>query len=230
MKLAIHNRVSLLYPVIGCIILCGAVLFSSSSAAAATVTNSSPEPGNYCPGPDILLVMAEDLTSSLDMAMRSRTALINKDPGTTMSDLTSARTALYLAASRGGAARTILLIDAIMQDKTGEDYAQMLTWFPLLQSSMLTLPNDATAGAADVLISQSEAIMQGDRNGNAITTLRDARHMLACDKLDIPLQAAIQALNNLTPHVGESTKPSAYDDLLDSLRSALAYTLDNSEM
>ena len=145
-------------------------------------------------------------------------------------ELTSAKTALYLAASRGAAARTILLIDAIIQSRTSEDYVQMLTWFPLLQTSLLTLPNDATASAADDLISSADDIMQGDKNGDAMTPLKNARHMLACDNLDIPLHAAMQKLDTLMSHPAQNTKISAYDTLLDSLRGALDYTMKNSEI
>ena len=228
----IIQRISLLvYSIIGSTILYGAVFICSMPAAvAATPSISSPKPGNYCPGPDILLVVAEDLTTTLDLTMRSRTALINKDLPKMIGELTSAKTALYLAASRGAAARTILLIDAIIQSKTSEDYAQVLTWFPLLQTSMLTLPNDATTSAADDLIGNAEDIMQGDKNGNVMSPLKKARHMLACDNLDIQLHAAMQTLDTLMSHPDQNTKISAYDTLLDSLRGALDYTMKNSEI
>jgi hypothetical protein len=173
--------------------------------------------------------VAEELSASLELAMRSRAALINKDQATAISELLSTRTTLHLAASRGAAARTILLIDAIIQAKAGENYTQLLAWFPLLQTSLLTLPDDATVNAASDSIGRAEEVMQGDEGGDAITPLKQARHMLACDSLDIPLQQAMQAQDALMKSFGPGTKSSAYDTLRDALRSALVYTLGNSK-
>ncbi len=78
----------------------------------------------------------------------------------------------------------ILLLDAIIQAKAGENYAQMLTWFPLLHSSLRTLSDDAVESAADELIGRAEEIMQGGKEGNPIELLKQARHILACDGLD----------------------------------------------
>ena len=203
----------------------------SMPTVAATTAATSSKPGSYCPAPDILLVAAEELSASLDLTMRSRAALINKNQATAISGLTSAGTTLHLAASRGAAARTILLIDAIMQAKVGEDYAQVLAWFPLLQRSLQTIPDDAAVSAAGDLIGSAEDIMQGDIDGDPMKPLREARHMLACDGLDIPLQEAMQAQDKLMKQLGQHkpVKNSAYDTLLDSLRSALGYTVENSD-
>ena len=210
------------------------VLSLSMPATAATSdTATAPKPGSYCPGTDILLVAAEELSASLDLTMRSRTALINKDQAKAISELTAAGTALRLAASRGAAGRTVLLIDAIIQAKSGDDYAQMLSWFPLLQTSLLTLPeNDATVSAASDLIGRAQDIMRGIGDGDPTTPLNEARHMLACDGLDIPLQEAMQERDQVMNQLGQQNpvKNSAYDALLDSLRRALVYTLGHSEM
>ena len=201
-----------------------------SMPAAAATTSTSPEAGSYCPGKDILLIVAEDLSASLDMVMRSRAALIDGDQATAISDLASARTTLHLAASRGAVARTIVLIDTVIQAKAGEDYVRMLEWFPLLRTSLLTLPEDATVSAADDLIGQASDAMQGDvKDSDPMESLKQARHMLACDGLDIPLQEAMQAQHSLMKALYRNTKNSAYDPLIDSLRSVLAYTLENSE-
>jgi hypothetical protein len=201
----------------------------SLSAIAATASDSSPKPGDYCPSPDILLVAAEDLSASLQLAMGSRAALINEQPVMAMSKLTATGTSLHLAASRGAAGRTVLLIDAIIQSKVGEDYASMLTWFPLLQASLLTLPQDETVTAAKDLVGKATDIMRSDKGGDALESLKEARHMLTCDSLDIPLQAAIQAQESLLEQLGRDTKISAYDNLINTLRSALTYTLGTSE-
>lgn len=202
---------------------------SLSMSAIAATPAASPKPGQLCPGPNILLVAAEDLSASLDLAMRSRAALLHKDQATANSKLTSAGTALHLAASRGAAARTNLLIDAVIQSRVGEDYAQLLTWFPLLQTSLLTLPDDASVSAAGDLIGNAENILRGVKDGDPEKPLKQARHMLACDGLDIPLQQAIAEQGKLMNQLGQNEKNSSYDALLYSLRSALAYVLKNNE-
>ena len=199
----------------------------SLPAAAATAASAAPKPGSYCPDTNILLVVAEELSASLELVMRSRTALINKDQTAALGNLASARTILHLAASRGAAARTTLLIDAILQAKSGEDNVQLLTWFPLLHTSLQTLPEDAAVSAANDLIDRSADIMQSDKDSDAMAPLREARHLLACDGLDIPLQQAMQAQDDLMQQLNLNTKNRAYNDLRDALRSALAYTLGN---
>jgi hypothetical protein len=201
------------------------VLAASFSLPAA----AAPKPGHYCPGTDILLVAAEEISASLDLAMRSRTALINNDLPTAIHDINSSGTALRLAASRGAAARTTLLIDTVIQTKTGDDYPQMLAWFPLLHTSLLTLPDDAAVRAAGDRIGRSEDILQGDEDGDAVAPLKEARDMLTCDGLDIPLKDAMQAQETLSKHLNPKTKTSDYDTLIDSMRRALAYTLGKGE-
>jgi hypothetical protein len=201
----------------------------SMTAAAATPADTSPEPGSYCPNTDVLLVVAEELSASLDLTMRSRAALKNKEPATAIRELNLASTALHLAASRGAAARTILVIDAIIQARSGDDYAQMLAWFPLLHASLLSLPDDATESAAEDLIVGAEGIMQGDKAGDPVTLLNQARHMLACDGLDIPIQDAMSAMDALLTQLGQGNqgKNNTYDVILDALRNALLFTMGN---
>ncbi len=202
-------------------------------AIAATSPAPQPKPGNYCPAPDILLIAAEEVASSLDLGIRSKAALINNDPVIAASDLDSVGTTLHLAASRGEAARTIMLIDTVVQAKAGEDYAQMLAWFPLLHTSLLTLPNDATVSSAEDWVGRAEDILRGDKNGDPIVPLNEARHMLACDSMDIPLQQAMQTQQKLMKQIGlsqpETKINSAYETLFDSLRSTLTYSLGGNE-
>lgn len=214
---------------------------SAMPVVADSNVGSTPHAGSYCPSPDILLVTAEDLSASLDLVMRSRAALMDNDQNTAVNELAAAGTTLQLAASRGAAARTILLIDAIVQAKSAKNYTQMLTWFPVLHASLQTLADDATVREADNLVARAEDIMQRIGGGDSLQFLGEARHMLACDGLDIPLHSAIRAQARLMKQLGQqippqqippqqiTTKPSAYDSLLDSLRNALAYTLDHSE-
>ncbi len=204
-----------------------ALSFSLPAVAAAPV--ASPKAGEYCPGSDILLVAAEELSASLDLVMHSRAAALHKNQVTAISELTAVGTTLHLVASRGAAARTNLLIDAIIQSRVGEDYAQMLTWFPLLHTSMLTLSDDVTVSAAEDWVGDAEDILQGNKDGNFEKSLKEARHMLACDSLDIPLQQAIAEQGKLLEQLGKGIKNDSYDALLDSLRRALAYVLKNSQ-
>jgi hypothetical protein len=204
------------------------VLSFSMTAAAAADTGTSPEPGSYCPNTNVLLVVAEELSASLDLTMRSRAALKNKEPATAIRELNFAGTALHLAASRGASARTVLLIDAIIQARTGDDYAQMLAWFPLLQASLLTLPDDATESAAEDFIVGAKEVMQGDKTGDPVTLLNQARHMLTCDGLDIPMQDAMSALDALLTQLGQGNQGNnnTYDVILDALRNALLFTME----
>lgn len=197
----------------------------SIQGTAVTSATTAPESGSYCPGTDILLIVAEELSASLDLVMDSIAALINNDQATAISKLSNAGTTLRLAASRGAAARSILLIDALIQARAGEDYAQMLTWFPLLHTSLSTLPDNTTQTATIDLIDRAEDIMQGGNGGDPLELLNEARHMLACDGLDIPLQEAMKAQDALMNKLKQNTKNSAYDTLLNALRSTLVFAL-----
>ena len=207
------------------------LLISMPAAAATHKATDAPEPGGYCPSSDILLVTAEELSASLDLVMRSRASLVNSHRKMAVNQLASAGTVLNLAASRGAAARTIQLLDAIMEARTAKDYPQMLTWFPLLHTSLLTLPDDAVARAADSQVGHAEEIMQGLEDGNPLKHLSEARHLLACDGLDIPLHSALQTQGKLLSQLTQRTPPQkdAYDSLLDSLRNALAYSLGHGK-
>ena len=205
----------------------GICFLALSFSMPAVPANTSPEPGSYCLKTDVLLVVAEELSVSLDLTMHSRAAWKDTKPETAIAELSSASTVLHLAASRGAAARTILVIDAIIQARTGDDYAQMLGWFPLLHASLLTLPDDGTESAAEDFIAGAEEIMQGDKTGDPVVLLNQARHMLACDGLDMPIQEAMRAMDALLTQLrqGKQLKDNAYDVLLDALRGALLYAL-----
>jgi len=209
---------------------CAPLLALSFSMPVAATASPKPEPGNYCPDTVATLhAVANDLSAGLDLTMRSRSAQINGNPATAVTDLNSVGSTLSLAASHGTAARTSLLIDAIIKAKAAADYARLLTWFPLLHASLQPLGDNAAARAADDLISRAEEIMQGDQEGDPLQLLNEARHMLACDGLDIPLQEAIQARDKLISTFSEHTKANAYDPLLKALHGALAYTLKSNE-
>ena len=70
--------------------------------------------------------------------------------------------------------------------------------------------------------------MHGGKEGDPIALLTQVHNVLACcDGLDIPLQKAVRSLDALMKQLGQGNldNKSAYDQLLNSLRSALLYTL-----
>lgn len=195
-------------------------------------TDVPPPSGGYCPGKDILFIAAEGLSASLNLAMESRAALTAGDRQTAQDELREAGTTLNLAASRGAAARTNLLIDSVIAAKNDEDYAALAGWLPLLTASLAALPNDGPVREAEDQLNRAEAIMRGDEDGDALSTLKSARHMLACDGLDIPLKEAIRAQQDLVRKFaqGKGPGPHDYDALLGDLHDALDFTLANKQM
>jgi len=179
--------------------------------------------GSYCPGTSLMLVIAEELTVSLDAGLRSKASYINGHTEQAIRELASTGTTLELASSRGAAARTNLLIDAIINANADENYTQLLKWFPLLRSSMQTLPDDPAVMAANNLIDQSEKLMQLKQEGNPIKLLKDARHQLSCNKIDVPIQAALATLDQLTQQVVLSAKPASFINQLDRSKNKINY-------
>lgn len=203
--------------------------FSTISAAKENTTPSAP--GSYCPGTNILLIVAEDLSTSLDFVMRSRAAQTRNDQTAMVNMLNAANITLKQATSRGAGARTALLIDSTILARVNESNEQLLMWFPLLHSALMTLPYDDARNAADDAIGRAEDILQDGQNGNALDQLKKARHYLTCDGLDIPLQATIKAqaqlLSEILQHKPVATKD--YDKIINSLRTAIAYALNHSQ-
>ena len=208
------------------------LLISSSPLQMLKADSSQPSPGNYCGAPDLLLITAEDLTSSLELIMRSRAAQARSDLTEMASTLNAAGTTLQQAASRGAGARTSLLIHSIILARINDNNDQLLTWFPLLHSAILTLPNDRIQGAADDAVSLAEEILQGDRKGDALEQLKKARHYLSCDKLNLPLQAALDEHSQLVFKIHQKHKPVVakdYDKIISSLRNAMTFILEHSK-
>lgn len=212
-------------------ILCWFLFLLSFSVPSLAVTQpaSSPQPGTYCPGIDIKLIIAEELTASLDLAMRSRTAMLDKDQMTAASAMDALATTLNLASSRGAGARTAELIDAIIRSSSGDNFKQMLEWLPLLYTSLQPLQGDAAGRTAKQIVEQAEGIMAGEKDGHVIQLLKQSKHLLTCDGLSIPIEQARQQQFILASRLkrGQVTKASDYNALLDSIRSALQYTLSN---
>jgi len=223
-------RTSIFYPYILFILITGI-----STAATAKTATTQLTPGNYCPDTSILLIIAEDLSSSLEFVMQSRAAQTRGDQIEMLAMLNASGITLKQATSRGAGARTALLINSVILSRAKENNTQLLTWFPLLHSALLTLPYDAARSAADDAIGGAEEILQSGQGsnpiGNPMDQLRKARHFLTCDDLDIPVQAAIkeqtQLLSQIRQHKPVATKD--FDKFINSLRTALAYVLDNSK-
>ena len=204
-----------------------AILFLFLSAPVSANTASDTPVGTYCPGPDILLISAEELSTGLNLILRSQNAFNNKDLETAKSELNSAGTALHLAASRGSSARTNLILDTIIQAKQSEDYSQMLHWFPLLEKSINTMKIDPTVNKAKAIIAQTRSLLEGAKKGDPVNQLMLTRHILACDKLDIPLQQAIQSQNLLLKQLYNKNPKPDYKSLLKAVNKALSFTLSN---
>lgn len=206
-----------------------AILLLSYSMPSFAVTPSLADiqPGVYCPGNNIKLIIAEELTASLDLAMRSRAAMFDKDQATALNALAALGTTLNLAASRGAGARTAELIDAIIRSSSGENYKQMLDWLPLLYTSLQPLQNEAAGQTAKQLIEQAEQVMAGEKEGKPLQLLKQSQHMLSCDRLSIPIEQALADQFILVSKMrrGQVSKITDYDALLDSLRNALQYAL-----
>ena len=197
------------------------------NAASSALT-----PGKYCPAPGILLISAEDLSSSLDLAMRSRAALERKDRVETLNTLNAVGGILQQAASRGASARTALLIDSVIFARPNEDNEHLLTWFPMLHTALLALPDDAAPRAADDAVSRAEEILQGERKGDVLDELKKARHLLRCDGLDLPLQEAIEEQSRLFFKFQNRSTPLTtkdYEKILESLRSAINFILEQTK-
>ncbi len=208
------------------------ILISSSPLQLVKADSSQPSPGNYCPATDILLITAEDLSSSLELIMRSRAALARGDLTEMASTLNAAGATLQQATSRGAGARTALLIHSIILARANDNNDQLLTWFPLLHSDILSLPNDRTQSAADDAVGRAEEILQGDRTGDPLKQLRKARHFLTCDGLNLPLQAALDEHTRLIFKIHQKHKPVVakdYDKIISSLRNAMTFILEHSK-
>jgi len=194
--------------------------------------SSKTSPGNYCPAAGILLIAAEDLSSSLDLIMRSRAALTRGDLSEMANTLNATGAILRQATSRGAGARTALLIDSVIMARPNDSNEQLLTWFPLLQSALLILPDDYAQDAASEAVGHAEEILQGDRKGDVLEQLKKARHSLSCDGLNLPLQAALVEQSRLFFKMQHRSKPMStkdYDKIIESLRNAITFVLEHSK-
>ena len=188
--------------------------------------------GAYCPAADILLITAEDLSSSLELIMRSRAAQARGDLAEMVNTLNATGSILQQTTSRGAGARTALLIDSIILARPNESNQQLLTWFPLLHSALLALPDDYAQDTAEEAVGHAEEILQGDRKGDALEELKKARHFLTCDGLNLPLQAAIVEQSRLFFNIQQHRKPLStndYDKILASLHNAMNFILEHSK-
>lgn len=202
-----------------------------STLSVAKTDITQPAPGSYCPETNILLIIAEDLSTSLNFVMQSRAAQTRNNPAEMLRLLNASGTVLNQATSRGAGARTALLINSTILSRVNESNSQLLTWFPLLHSALLTLPYDEARNAADDAVGRAEEILQDGQSGGAMGQLKKARHFLTCDDLSLPLQAAIKEQMHLLSliHQHKPVVTKDYDKLVDSLRTALAYVLDHSK-
>lgn len=210
----------------------GLILSLTCLMASARADDASPPAsGTYCPAPQILYVIVEELSVSLDQLMAAQGALRSNDAAAAELALGRAASALALASARGGGARTARLFDAVAAAKAGEDYAHMLGWFPALRAALLSLPDSPVVRYAGTELGVAESILQGDRDGDALEHLHAARDYLSCSALDIPLKQADAALVTLYRKLAQGGKLDAdgFNAVATPLRSALDAALEQSQ-
>ena len=180
-------------------------------------------PGQYCHETSIQAVVLEELSLSLAMVAKADKAIVDNNFSDAAVAVANATAALELASSRGSAARTTRLLDAVMDAKASEDNKQLLDWFPMLHTAIFHIPTSAYTKAADQAISRSEEILSGDSEGDAFDQLRTARHWLSCDQLDLPLEDARQALSDLSKSLYQHEKPDP--ELFEAVYSPLRQSI-----
>ncbi len=204
---------------------CYTLLFVLALLVPATYLHAEAvsKPGQYCSPLTTDSRVLEELSITLDQVARAQHAMESETGAATDVALGRAASALTLASAYNDAARTRQLINAALTAKDSENYQQLLGWFPLLHKALLSLPDDPEVRAAGTQLGLAEDILQGDSKGDALKYLHTAAHYLGCDKLDIPLKQADEALTPLFVQVaqGHKAKSAAFDKVLVLLRAAL---------
>lgn len=101
------------------------------------------------------------------------------------------------------------------------------TMFLLLKQAMRGPPDGAAHKAVDQLITQAEGIVQGRADSKEVEVLLQAKQMLTCDPLHIPLRQSLAQLERLQREIARGSKPAGneFSVLIDSLNRALGYGL-----
>lgn len=187
------------------------LIVPSFAGAAPDITPASKSktvtPGDLCHETLVQAVVLEELSLSFALVAKADKAIVDNNFSDAAVAAANATAALELASSRGAAARTTRLIDAVLDAKSSEDNKQLLDWFPMLHTAIFHMPSSAYTKAADKALSRSEEILSGDRDGDAFDQLKTARHWLSCDRLDNPLNDARQALSDLSKSLYKHEKP-----------------------
>ncbi len=201
---------------------------ASSSQAAVSDADAEPKPGTYCPRQGSVFLILEELTVALHSVAQAKENLLVLDDSQTANVLLGrAGTGLALAASRGSGARVATFIDTAMAAKKDGDPKAMLLWFPTLKRALSGLPAGTTREAAKTQIAAAEAIVHGQAAGDEIRTLLQARQLLVCDPLDIPMQQSLAHLSRLHRNILQGKSPSAddFNALIGLLNRAMDYGL-----
>jgi hypothetical protein len=188
------------------------------------------EAGSVCPDPGVVDVLLEELSVTLDRVMSAQEAVRRNDMVEARLALVEAATALRLAFGRGAAARTRLLLDAVMKSKAGEDYSHMLGWFPTLHSAVRGLTGHPHVDQAERQLGIAEDIFKGEREGNGLEHLQAAQDLLGCDKLDLPMRQANETIDGLYQTVvrGERPKGRAFAAASAPLQRSISTALEMS--
>jgi hypothetical protein len=184
--------------------------------------------GVYCPGMASTYLILEELTVAVEAVARARESFLTlKDPQTGQMLLARADAALASALGRGSGARVAALANAVMATKEDGDVEASLAWYPALKRALAGLPFGAARDAAITRVSEAEAILQGEAEGDDIQVLLGARRLLECDSLHIPMREALARLEHMYRDAGRGAfpTPESFETLLEHLNGAMTYGL-----
>jgi hypothetical protein len=184
--------------------------------------------GTYCPDMASTYLILEELTVATEGVARARESLlVFNDMPTAQMLLARADAALASAVGRGSGARVATLINALLAAKEEGNAETSLLWFRNIKLALSGLPVDAARDAAFTQIARAEAILQGQAEGDEVQTLLEARRLMECDALHIPMRESLTRLVRIHGEVGRGAKPSSdsFSVLIDHLNRAMSYAL-----
>ena len=184
--------------------------------------------GKYCPGMASTYLVLEELTVAMEGVAKARESiLVFNDLPTAQMLLARADAALALAAGRGSGARVATLIDALLAAKQEGNAGASLLWFPNIKLALAGLPADAVRDAALTQIARAEAVLQTQAEGDEVQILLQARQLLECDALHVPMRESLNRLARIRGEVGRGAQPSSdsFSALIDQLNGAMNYAL-----
>ena len=220
----------ILGPILG--LLSAVTLAASPDATPPTGVNAATDSnglaGKYCPGMASTYLLLEELTVAMEGVAKARESLlVFKDASTAQLLLARADAALASAVGRGSGARVASLINAVLAAKEEGNAKASLLWFQNIKLALAGLPIGAARDGALAHVARAEAILQGQAEGDEVHTLLQARQLLECDALHVPMRESLKRLGRIHGEVGRGAKPSgdSFSVLIDHLNRAMHYGL-----